>query len=250
MAFITPDENNLGRLPANSSLSFPVEVIPFRRYNVPAGWVELRGQDPNNVVFTPEDPVVGEGLEFLMIGADDPSSQWYYKFAGNNSDTYDEGDVVFSYSYKDRVRYDYVYNGTFDNGTAIPVDVIVTNNTNLTISTRRLFEGLPQPLVERHLVQIDNPWACAQLAACIACKLYLGKLKYVGAALKAINNSPVGKVCEKIGKYTSVGKFGVSVSIIPTPKPVSDVCDSPLFDPCKLVCESENIGGCATYECK
>ena len=236
MAFITPDENNLGRLPANSSLSFPVEVIPFRRYNVPAGWVELRGQDPNNVVFTPEDPVVGEGLEFLMIGADDPSSQWYYKFAGNNSDTYDEGDVVFSYSYKDRVRYDYVYNGTFDNGTAIPVDVIVTNNTNLTIFTRRLFEGLPQPLVERHLVQIDNPWACAQLAACIACKLSV-----VGRLTK------VGKVCDKIDKYTSVGKFGFSVGI-PKPKPVSDICD--LFDPCKLVCESENIGGCATYDCK
>lgn len=156
-AFITTDDKNLGRLPANSSLSFPVEVKPFIRYNIPTGWVELRGEDPDNIVFTPEDPALDTGLEFIVIGADNPGKQWYYKFDQDNV-------MIYSYSYDDRTRYDYVYNGTFLNGTEIPVDVVITNNTNLT-TTRRLFEGLPLPLERR--LGIENPLDCALLALCI-----------------------------------------------------------------------------------
>jgi hypothetical protein len=271
-AFIAAEKRNLGRLPANSTISFPVELRQIIRYAVPSDRVELRDEnDPNTVLFIPDvnDTERWEsGPDYIMIDGNDPTKQWFYKF---NS----EGAIVFSYSYSDRTRYDYVYNGTFVNGTEIPVDVIVTPGTNLTVS-RKLFEiALPVERMEhspdryeagRKLVSVENPGDCLIAAACIICDLFWGEMKekrgkrdligspsgtvakrsrgrdlYAAAAVGAAVRGAI-KVCDTIKKYTEVGKLGFSVGI-PLPAPVSTICD--LVDPCKWFCpNATDLGGC------
>jgi hypothetical protein len=196
-------------------------------------------KNPNTIVFAPrdDDPKWDTGPDFIVIDAEEPTKQYYYKFDPNNV-------MLFSYSYSDRTRYDYVYNGTFDNGTEIPVAVIATNNTNLTIG-RRLVDVPPavEPLLDvtftnQHSVDqqaiherrlgIENPLSCAAAAACMLCEIAYARY-----------SSPL---CDSVKKYTK-GKFGIGI----TPKPLSDVCDT--LNPCRYVCERLNLGGCATYIC-
>ena len=42
VAFITPEKTNLGQLPANSTLSLPVEIVHINRYEIPPDRAELR----------------------------------------------------------------------------------------------------------------------------------------------------------------------------------------------------------------
>ncbi len=239
---------------------------------MPGDRVELRDENnPNTVLFIPDvnDTERWEaGPDYIMIDGDDPTKQWFYKFNA-------EGGIVFSYSYSNRTRYDYVYNGTFENGTEIPVDVIITSGTNLTASRKLL--GIPLPIRSvgqmaarnkdsRKLVSVESPGDCLIAAACIICDIFWGEMKErrglrqlssrtlvseieksrtrelnaVAVAGVAIRGAI--KICDTIKKYSEVGKFGFSVGI-PLPAPVSTICD--IVDPCKWFCPAAtNLGGC------
>lgn len=267
-AFIAPKERNLGRLSANSTLSFPVKLEQIIRYDVPSNRFELRGEDPNTVVFLPDlnDTEWWEsGPDYIMIDGDDVTNQWYYKFDS-------EGIMIFSYCYNNRTRYDYVYNGTVVNGTEIAVDVIVTPDINLTTS-RMLSNEMPPPIQPlrdiidakdesgRNLLSINNPEDCLLAVACILCELFVEEFKKKRTDSSPKENSPKEdstrrelwvtvaaraiataiKICDTIDKYTSIAKYGFKVGI-PLPGPVSDICNA--LNPCKWFCpKPTNIGG-------
>lgn len=93
-AFIAPEEKNLGRLNANSTLSFPVKLEQIIRYNVPSDRFEMRGE-PNSVVFLPDANDTDRwenGPDYIVVD-DSDLSQWYYKFDA-------DGAILFSYSYR------------------------------------------------------------------------------------------------------------------------------------------------------
>ncbi|KAL3790397.1 hypothetical protein ACHAW5_008354 [Stephanodiscus triporus] len=201
VAFITPKTKNLGRLSANSTLSFPVEVSQINRYEIPQNMTEMRDPlNPNNVFFLPviDDARWDTGLDFISISASNPTKPWYYKF-----DTNGRIDIVYRYS--DRTRYDFIY----DNQTKIPSDIIITNNTNLT-DTRKLSVDVPPPVLERRL-GIVNFSDCVDLFACITCKMlweaflaYItggGSVELKAVALRALKNRKVyQKMALKYGK--------------------------------------------------
>ena len=65
-------------------------------------------KDPNTVIFLPDinDTARWEdGPDYIVVDSQDVTEQWYYKFNP-------EGEIEFSYCYKNRTRYDYIYNGT------------------------------------------------------------------------------------------------------------------------------------------
>lgn len=281
VAFITPDTMNLGRLLANSTLSFPVEVMQIIRYEIPQGRAELRDPlNPNNIIFFPsiDNARWSTGLDLISINAENPAKPWYYRFDINST-------LEFVYSYSAQTRYDFVYDGVDVNGRKVPVNIIITNNTNIT-ETRRLFVDVPPPAVElgneRRLGQIED---CANLAVCLACEAawaYIGVGSRVASAVtKGILKSKTGKeVLEKFQESVAAQKAGKAyeqmcnqlntlkeffeVEIIPGVSidflqsleyldwicpDGGDIIDS-ILDPCQYVCERESVGGgCTDYEC-
>lgn len=256
-AFMTPKENNLGRLHANSSLSFPVKLVKIFRYSVPSDRFELRDENnPNNVVFIPaiDDSQKWEmGPDIIAVNGENPANQWYYKF---NS----EGALIFSYSYSDHTRYDFVYNGTVVNDTEIPVDVVVTHPTHP--AQRQLLDDIPKPIVprqksnsykknigQRNLLEIEAPLDCLQALACTLCEALWSKVKKgiqvsngvpssVGIALKAVEG--VITMCDAVKKVTSYSKYGFAAGM--TPDILVPICNT--VNPCKWFCKSTNFGGC------
>ena len=279
VAFITPDTKNIGRLPANSTLSLPVDVVQINRFNIPQNRTEMRNPlSPNDVIFLPsiDDARWLTGLDLISISAKNPTKQMYFKFDINNA-------LEFVYSYSDQTRYDFIYNGVDTNGTKIPSNIIITNNTNLT-ETRRLFDDVPPSVFElgneRRLGQIED---CANFAICQACEAawaYVGG-RVAGAAGKVVLNSKVGKetlerlqnseaaqkagkvyeqMCNQLDKWKEFAEVqiipGVGVEIAETPAILDWMCPDiggiidDLFDPCKYVCRRETVGGgCTQYEC-
>lgn len=162
------------------------------RYNVPGDRFEMRSdENPNTVIFLPDANDTSRwenGPDYVVVDADDSLTQWYYKFKP-------DGGIDFSYCYKNKTLYEYVYNGTEYNGTEVVVDVIITSDTNITTSRRRqLLSKVPPPLerlqpmqydssnsneanVERKLVSVENPGDCAKAAACMICELIWGEQK-------------------------------------------------------------------------
>lgn len=139
-AFIAPKERNLGRLNANTTLTFPVKLEQIIRWNVPSDRFEMRSdENPNTVIFLPDinDTARWEnGPDYIAIDADDSLSQWYWKFHA-------QGHPLFSFCYKNFTRYDYIYDGTFDeNGTAVLSNITITSDANLALS-RRLSSDIP-----------------------------------------------------------------------------------------------------------
>ena len=216
VAFITPKRKNLGRLNANSTLSFPVEVSQINRYEIPQNMTEMRDPlNPNNVVFLPliEDARWDTGLDLISINAENPTKPWYYKFNTN-------GTIEFVYSYSDRTRYDFIY----DNGTKIPSDIIITNKTNLT-DTRKLSVDVPPPVLERRLGIVDFG-DCVDLFACLTCKMAWealtiwlsggGSVALKAAALRALKYRKVyqqlalkyGKMYDEIMSGVKASKYG------------------------------------------
>ena len=53
-------------------------------------------KNPNTIVFAPrdDDPKWDTGPDFIVIDAEEPTKQYYYKFDPNNV-------MLFSYSYSD-----------------------------------------------------------------------------------------------------------------------------------------------------
>lgn len=283
-AFIAPEETNLGRLEANSTLSFPVELKQIIRYNIPADRFEMRDdKDPNTVIFLPDvnDTARWEnGPDYIVVDSQDVTEQWYYKFKP-------EGSIEFSYCYKNRTRYDYVYNGTFDNGTEVPVNVIETVDVNLTTS-RKLLSSIPPPIERlyessssglttttnvdgdgRKLVSVENPGDCLVAALCTVCEMLWSEQKkkkkkkkgeggpkqhsqeerelgiLAGARAAA---AAANKICDTIKKYTEKkNKYQLSVGI-PIPEPIKKACDA--LNPCKWVCpEQTNLRGTTFVSC-
>lgn len=247
VAFITPDKTNLGRLPANSTLSLPVEVVHINRYVIPSDRTEMRDpSNPNNVIFLPlmEDERWDTGLDLISINSKNPAKQWYYKF-----DVY--GTIEFVYSYSDRTRYDLIYDGVDMNGTKIPVNIIITNNTSLT-ETRNLLVDVPPPVFEvgsgRKLGGIVE--GCANIAICVACEVVWSRLTggLAGAISKALKNVKKGKtlegllnstsaqmvkktydqLCDHLDKWKKFTELelgpGVSIELIETPEYLNWLC--------------------------
>ncbi len=222
-------------------------------------------KDPNTVVFMPDANDTSRwenGPDYIVVDSQDVTEQWYYKF---NPD----GSIDFSYCYKNQTRYDYVYNGTFDNGTEIPVDVIITVDTNLT-TTRKLFSIIP-PQIEpldssslemiptnvdsdgRRLFSVENSEDCLLAALCTFCEMFWSKQKekikskaeagteqndshegrelFVPAALRSAVAVAI-KICDKISEL--LGKINQFSEVIPIPLSVQKVCDA--LDPCKWFC--------------
>lgn len=193
VAFITPEKTNLGQLPANSTLSLPVEIVHINRYEIPPDRAELRDPlNPNNVIFLPliEDERWDTGLDLISINAANPAKQWYYKLDIN-------GTIQFVYSYSDRTRYDFIYNGVETNGTMIPTDIIITNNTSLVMETRNLFVDVPPPIFElgneRRLDGLVE--GCANIFICVACEAAWSRVTggLAGAISKGLKNVKKGK---------------------------------------------------------
>ena len=134
-AFLPHGEFNVGSLPANSTLSFPVEVSPIKRFQLPEDRAELRG-DTNDIMFVPrsDDPKYEEGIDMIMIPEGNELDQWYAKFEAN-------GNIDFYYSYANGSMYEFVYDG---NETVI--DVIITHDVNFTGTERN----------RRHLLSIPD----------------------------------------------------------------------------------------------
>ena len=264
-AFIAPEETNLGRLDANSTLQLPVKLEQIIRYNLPGDRFEMRDdKDPNTVIFLPDlnDTARWEdGPDYIVVDSQDVTEQWYYKFNP-------EGTIHFSYCYKNRTRYDYVYNGTYDNGTEVPVNVTITVDTTI---SRKLFSDIP-PMIERlesshnsettmddhgrKLVSVEDPLDCLLASACTICEMLWSEQKKkkkkkekeeqqqrtrdllippaAAAAAKAAAKV-ANKVCDKIKKLTEKkNKYQMGVGI-PIPKPIKDACDS--LNPCKWICK-------------
>ena len=281
VAFITPNTKNLGRLPANSTLSLPVDIVQINRYNIPQNRTEMRNpSSPNDVIFLPsiDDSRWLTGLDLISISAKNPTKQMYFKFDIDNA-------LEFVYSYSDETRYDFTYNGVDTNGMKIPSNIIITNNSTLT-ETRRLFVEVPPSVFElgneRKLGQIED---CANIAICLACEAawaYIGfGGRVAGAAAKGVLNSKVGKetlerlqnseaaqkagkaygqMCNQLGKWKEFAEVqivpGVSVEIAETPAVLDWMCPDvggiidDLLDPCKYVCRRETVGGgCTQYNC-
>ncbi len=281
VAFITPEMNNLGRLSANSTLSYPVEVVQINRYEIPPNRTEMRDpSNPNNVIFLPilEDARWSTGLDLISINYKNPTKQWYYKFDVNST-------IEFVYSYSDRTRFDFIYDGVDMNGIKIPVNIVITNNTNLT-ETRRLFADVPPPVFElgkgRRLGKFED---CANLAKCTACEVAWGSIGFGGriasGVYKGLRNSKVfqryskvlqnstaanvagkaySQMCKQLGRWKEFAEVqlgpGVSVEFIETPQFLDWICPDigevldGFLDPCQYICKRETVGGgCTEYEC-
>jgi hypothetical protein len=140
--FVLPDEGvypnrtrNLGVLPANSSVEFPVKVEQLVRFEVPKNMTELRVG--NNVFFLPlpDDPTWETGIGMIVAPEDDPINGQVYVQLDL------DGRVVFTFDFATSTLFEVIYND--GNSTE------VMSTYNATFPRRRLTGtsfGKPVPL--------------------------------------------------------------------------------------------------------
>ena len=181
-AFVPSGKVNVGRLPANSTLTFPVEVVPIKRFQLPDDRAELR-VDTNDILFVPraDDPKYDEGIDMIMILDGNEFDQWYVRFEAN-------GNIDFYYSYANGSMWEFIY----EDGNETIIDIIITHNvTNFTGTerNRRRLSNIPEEVKllsdnesddqtsiaqmdskrSRNLFQIEEPLDCLTFVACETC---------------------------------------------------------------------------------
>lgn len=135
-AFLPSGKVNVGRLSANSTVTFPIEVKALKRFRLPDDRAELR--NVNDIIFVPraDDPAYDKGIDMIMIPDGNEVDQWYAKFKAN-------GDADFYYSYAERTMYEFVYDG---NQSFVDILTIPNSNLNSTETYTRRLASIPDAI--------------------------------------------------------------------------------------------------------
>jgi len=244
-AFVPSGEFNVGRLPANSTITFPIEVVPIKRFQLPDDRAELR-VDTNDILFVPraDDPKYDDGIDMIMIIDGNELDQWYVKFEAN-------GNIDFYYSYANGSMYEFIY----EDGNETILDIIITHDvTNFTGTerNRRRLLSIPEEVKvssenenddqtsiagmdsdgSRNLFQIEKPLDCLIFIGCEYCSAVVGsKLKKVTPKICALGKKDLAP--------------GVSIGV---PTPWDKICGK--LNPCNWVCPSSTpFRACTSFEC-
>jgi hypothetical protein len=170
---------NIGTLPANSSVVFPIKVKTVLRYQTPAGRVELRDKNDAYFLPLPDDVTWDDGFDMIFVPESDPvNGQQYVMFDK-------EGAMTGVYFYGNDTFYE------------LDVDGTMTETTNTTIPGRRRLREIeiPEPVRmatdkpqyspvhsrsgdERELdvcAVVTDPLDCLNRVSCEVCKRTIAK---------------------------------------------------------------------------